>query len=146
MLTRVALGAGLDEVIVVVDTIDRVNHLPEGVTVLLDEGGSQASALRSAVDWCTREGVETIILATLDPPLPGTDVVIDAATWRRLGASDLGPLVVATAIGRNTGLFRIEADVWPLLPLDGAIVATLSGKIGLLRELEVSEIVDRDQR
>jgi hypothetical protein len=84
-----------------------------------------------------------MVLATLDAPIAGTDVMLDPKTWERVANATLGPLVVVTSIGRQTGLFRVAADIWPVLPLDGAVVAQLGAKVGLLRELEVSsEAID----
>ena len=139
LLARAALDAALAEVIVVVAEPKRAEHLPEGVTVLLDEGASQASALRCAVDWCTREGREAIVCTTIDRQHAGSDIALVPETWRDLATTALGPLVVATKFGRHGEIFRIDADIWPMLPLDGAIGRALEGRIELLRELEIVE-------
>ncbi len=136
-LARAALDALLAEVVVVVADPKRAEHLPEDVTILLDEGGSQASALRCAVDWCMREGYEAIVCTTIDRPSRDLDVALVSGTWRALASSVLGPLVVATKSGRHSEIFRVDADIWPMLPLDGAIARALDTKIELLRELEV---------
>ncbi len=139
-LARAALDASLAEVVVVVADHGRAEQLPEGVTVLLDEGGSQASALRCAIDWCMREGHEAIVCTTIDRPPPGLDVALAPGTWRALASSTLGPLVVATKSGRHSGIFRVDADIWPMLPLDGAVARALDAKIELLRELEIVDL------
>jgi len=137
VLARAALDAGLAEVIVVVADQKRADYLPVGVTVLLDEGESQASALRCAVDWCTREGHESIICTTIDRPPPELDVALTVDAWRELALSTVVPLVVATRFGRHSEIFRIDADIWPMLPLDGAVARALDSRIELLRELEI---------
>lgn len=134
-LISAALGAGLGDVVVVVGDAKRAEHLSNEVTVLLDEGGSQASALRSAIDWCVRQGIDVIVVTTLDRPLPGGDLAVAPSVWRALAATDIGPLVVATKAGRHAGIYRVEADVWPMLPLDGAIARSLDGRVELLRTL-----------
>lgn len=138
VLANAALKAGLAEVIVVVDEPGRADQVPDRATVLLDEGESQASALRAAVDWCTREGYEAIVLATLGVPLPGGDVAATSEAWRALATSSLGSLVVATHTDRHAGIFRIEDNIWPMLPLDGLVVAALDSRIELLRELPLA--------
>lgn len=137
VLANAALQAGLAEVIVVVGDPTRADQAPDSATVLLDEGDSQASALRSAVDWCTRQGYEAIVVVTLDVPQPGGDVAATSDTWRALATSILGSLVVATHTDRHTGIFRIEDNIWPMLPLDGKIIASLDSRIELLRELPI---------
>jgi len=140
VLARAALDATLAEVVVVVADQKRAELLPEGVTILLDEGGSQASALRCAVDWCMREGHEAIVCTTIDRQAPGLDVALTPDTWRALALSTLGPLVVATKYGRHSEIFRVDADIWPVLPLDGAVARALDSKIELLRELEIVDL------
>ncbi|HVB00747.1 MAG TPA: DUF501 domain-containing protein [Acidimicrobiales bacterium] len=137
VLARAALDATLAEVVVVVADQKRAELLPEGVTILLDEGGSQASALRCAVDWCMREGHEAIVCTTIDRQAPGLDIALTPDTWRALALSTLGPLVVATKYGRHCEIFRVDADIWPALPLDGVVARALDSKIELLRELEI---------
>ena len=141
-LARAALEASLAEVVVVVGDKRRAEQLPEGVTVLLDEGGSQASALRCAVDWCMREGYEAIVCTSIDRQTPGLDIALAPGAWRALASSSLGPLVVGTRLGRHSETFRVDADIWPLLPLDGAVARSLDSRIELLRELEIVDIFD----
>ncbi len=136
-LADAALAAGLSEVVVVVDDERRLAEVPEGATILLDGGESQASALRAAVDWCNREQHEAMVIATLDLPLPGDDLMLDAAMWTTLATNNIGPLVEITSIGRASGLIYVAAELWPTLPLDGAVTSQLSGRIGYLRNLEV---------
>lgn len=137
-LASAARDAQLSEVVVVVDRPERASEVPDDVTVLLDAGNSQASALRAAVDWCTREGHDALVVMTLDVPLPGGDVALLASAWRKLATTSQGPLVVGTATNRHAGFFKIDADVWPVLPLDGAIVKALDSHIELLSELELA--------
>ncbi len=123
-MAAAALQAGLDETVVVLDSEERAGALPEGATVLLDGASTpgEASALRAALDWCTRQGHDAVVLA-LDEGLPD-DPAEDPAAWRALAAAAGGPVVVATRAGRRTGLARIGAEAWPLLPLEGTVAAT----------------------
>src|SRR5580704_14663856 len=61
---RAASEAELDEVVVVLAEESRADEFPASVTLLLDaDGVGGARALRSAIDWCQREGHDAAVVA-----------------------------------------------------------------------------------
>jgi molybdenum cofactor cytidylyltransferase len=111
-----ALGAGLDETIVVTGAVDLSSALPEGeVTVLENERWSEglASSLQVAVRHAGERGHEAVVVGLGDQPmiLPGA--------WRAVAERDDVPIVVATYDGRRRNPVRLAASVWPLLPTTG---------------------------
>lgn len=135
LLADAALRAGLDEVVVVTDAEEVVASLPEGVTVLLDESvvASEASAVRSAVDWCARAGHEAVVVSLTK--VPGQDAPLDPALWTAVAASTTGPVVIGTRGQRRSGPVRIDAQLWPLLPLAGPLEALWRSRPDLVSEL-----------
>ena len=109
-----ALGAGLDEVIVVTGAVDLGDVLPEGVTVLENpewEGG-QAGSLHCGIRAARRAGHDAVVVGLGDQPFVGS------GPWRAVAASD-APIAVATYDGARRNPVRLAATVWDLLPTDG---------------------------
>ncbi len=135
LVAEASLHAGLDEVVVVVDAEEVVSSLPEGVTVLLDESlaPSEASAVRSAVDWCARAGHGAVVVALAG--VAGKDAPLDPALWTAVAASTASPVVIGTRTSRRSGPVRVDAQVWPLLPLTGPLEALWRSRPDLVTEV-----------
>jgi len=109
-----ALGAGLDEVVVVTGGQDLGDLLPAGVVEVANprwvEG--QASSLQAAVTHARAGGHDAIVVALGDSPLVGSDA------WAAVAAAG-GPIATATFAGRRRPPVRLDREVWPLLPGTG---------------------------
>ncbi|HUY30044.1 MAG TPA: DUF501 domain-containing protein [Acidimicrobiales bacterium] len=120
---RAALDAGFDEVVVVVVTGDEdaAPRFPDAATVLLDGSvpPSEASAMRAAVDWCARAGHDAVVVALADRS--GRGAPPGASEWARVAEARGAPVSLGTRAGRPIGLARLAAEIWPLLPLGGAV-------------------------
>lgn len=110
-----ALDAGLDEVVVVTGAYELADVLPSSVTVLRNEDweAGQATSLQVALDWCGREGHSSVVVGL------GDLLGVPAAAWRDVATAPGGPVVVATYRGRRGHPVRLDAEVWPLLPVEG---------------------------
>ncbi|MGH9127975.1 MAG: nucleotidyltransferase family protein [Acidimicrobiales bacterium] len=110
-----ALEAGLDETVVVTGAVELAEHLGPGLTVLQNKAwaSGQASSLRVAMDWCTRQGHAAAVIGLGDQPL------VPAAAWAAVGAAASSPIVTATFAGKRRPPVRLDASVWPMLPVDG---------------------------
>ena len=111
--------------------------LPDGATVLLDGSASPsaASGLRAALDWCARQGHDAIVVAL--PGVAGRDAPVDSASWERVAAGAGTPVLLGTRAGRTIGPARIAAEVWPLLPLTGAIEALWHSRLELAMSIDL---------
>jgi nicotine blue oxidoreductase len=109
-----ALGAGLDEVVVVTGGHDLADLLPAEVIELpnprWDEG--QASSLQVAVAHAETAGHEAIVVGLGDSPLVGADA------WRAVAEAD-SPIATATFGGERRPPVRLDQEVWGLLPDSG---------------------------
>ncbi|HLI15543.1 MAG TPA: DUF501 domain-containing protein [Acidimicrobiales bacterium] len=121
-LAEAALRAGLDEVVVVLAAPGEAEGVPEAATVLVDwaEPASEASALHAALDYCQRAGHDAAVVALGDADGSAGAARARPAAWRR-AAQAPGPVAVVRAGRRFTGLVRLAAEVWPLVPLDGPV-------------------------
>ena len=110
-----ALGAGLDETVVVAGAVDLADVVPDGVTLLVNHawGDGQATSLRTAVDWARRQGHSGVIIGLADQPL------VPAAAWGAVAAAPGGPIVTATFGGQRRPPVRLDREVWDLLPAGG---------------------------
>jgi exopolyphosphatase / guanosine-5'-triphosphate,3'-diphosphate pyrophosphatase len=140
-LERAALAAraaGFLEVVLVLAEGHAVNRAPTGVIVALDgaESPDDATALQVAVDVAGR-----IRAAAVGVALPGafTDaaIVTDARAWSRLLTPSPRPIAVGTVKGRASGLVRIDAVAWPLLPLSGDVARLWAGRPELAERREL---------
>lgn len=107
-----ALGAGLDETIVVIGAI----HLTFGldVTVVVNERwvDGQATSLAAGISAAACRGHDAVVVGLGDQPS------IPSEAWSLLAASD-APIAVATYGGRRGHPVRLARTVWDLLPADG---------------------------
>ncbi len=111
----VAEDAEFDEVVVVTGAIELSVVLPEGATVLLNERwqDGQSSSLRVGIDWCARQGHGSVVIGLGDQP------GLTSEAWRALAEPSPTPIAVATYRGRRGHPVRLDASVWPLLPVSG---------------------------
>lgn len=128
-----ALGAGLDEVVVVAGAVD-LQGLVDDVTVLQNPrwADGMATSLQVAVARATAAGHAALVVGLADQPGVGADA------WRAVAAApDDPPIVVATYDGRRGNPVRLAAAVWPLLPVTGDAGARhlLRGQPHLVREV-----------
>jgi len=110
-----ALGAGLDEVIVVGGAVDLSLVVPETVTLLQNDDWSlgQATSLHVGIEWCVAQGHRAAVIGLGD--MPG----LTAPAWRAVAAAPLGPIVFATYEERRGHPVRLDAVIWPLLASEG---------------------------
>ena len=110
-----ALEAALDELVVVAGSIDLSEVVPPEATLLENAEWrlGQATSLRVAVDWCQRQGHDAVVVGLGD--LPGLTV----EAWRAVADAPGGPIVVATYGKRRGHPVRLDASVWPALPMGG---------------------------
>jgi molybdenum cofactor cytidylyltransferase len=110
-----ALAAGLDETVVVSGAVDLADVLPAEVTLLANElwQDGQSSSLRVALDWCARQGHEAAVVGLGDQP------ALAVEAWQALAAPARTPIALATYAGKRGHPVRLEASVWPLLPVSG---------------------------
>jgi len=111
-----ALGAGLDETIVVVGAAELDDLLPLEVTVIRNEQWTDglATSLAGAVHHAGSPGQdhEAVVVGLGDQPM------IPAAAWQ-LVAECAAPIAVATYDGQRRNPVRLAREVWSLLPLAG---------------------------
>ena len=110
-----AVGARLDETVVVTGATDLSALLPPRVTILSNQSWreGQASSVRTALDWCQRQGHQAVVLGLADQPL------IPSSAWRSVAAADERPIAVATYDGRRRNPVRLDRSVWDLLDVSG---------------------------
>lgn len=108
-----ALGAGLDETLVVVGAVEL--DLPEGVTAVDNPAWAegQITSLLAGVETARRHGHLAVVVGLADQPL------IPAAAWRAVAGCTATPICVATYDGRPRNPVRLAAEVWDLLPTVG---------------------------
>lgn len=109
-----ALGASLEAVYVVLGAEDLSDLLPPGVTIVMnhDWDRGQAWSLRAGVRTAELDGHTAVVVGVADQPLVG------AEAWRRVAAAP-GSIVTAVYGARRRPPVKLDATVWPLLPLDG---------------------------
>jgi len=114
-----ALEADLDELIVVEGAVSLAEVIPDGVRLLHNDDWEcgQATSLRVAIDWCARQGHQSVVVGLGD--LPGLTV----AAWQSVAEAPGGPIVFATYGGRRGHPVRLDAQIWSMLPLDGDVGA-----------------------
>jgi len=110
-----AVEAELDELIVVSGAADLRAVVPEGATLLQNDDWArgQATSLRVALDWCGRQGHLAAVIGLGDNP----GLTVEA--WRSVAAAPGGPMVFATYHRERGHPVRLDAEIWPLLPISG---------------------------
>jgi molybdenum cofactor cytidylyltransferase len=110
-----ALGAGLDEVIVVDGAADLRDVVPESVTLLHNEdwASGQATSLQVGLAWCRARDHDCAVIGLGDTP----GLAIGA--WRAVANAPEGPIVFATYEGQRGHPVRLDAEVWSLLAPNG---------------------------
>jgi CTP:molybdopterin cytidylyltransferase MocA len=112
---RVALAAGLDEVVVVAGAVD-LSGLALRVPVLDNPAWERgiATSLQTAVAHARERGHEAVVVGLADQP------GVTSAAWRVVaGASAEPPIAVATYGGRRGNPVRLSRAVWDDLPTTG---------------------------
>lgn len=138
VVTRVleaALGAGLDEVVLVQGAVDLADLAPEGVTVLRNPRWSDGIATSLQVALSHLAGRDAVVVGLADQP------GIPAEAWLAVaGAEDDPPIAVATYGGRRANPVRLASSVWSLLPVSGdeGARALMRGRPDLVREVPCS--------
>lgn len=109
-----ALEAALDAVYVVLGAEDLSDLLPPEVTIVMNHEWQrgQAWSLQAGVRTAELDGHAAVVVGVADQPLVG------AEAWRRVAAAP-GRVVSAVYGSRRRPPVKLDAAVWPLLPLDG---------------------------
>ena len=109
-----ALEAPLAAVYVVLGAEDLSDLLPPEVTIVMnhDWQRGQAWSLQAGVRTAELDGHAAVVVGVADQPLVG------AEAWQRVAAAP-GPIVTAVYGSRRRPPVKLDAAVWPLLPLDG---------------------------
>jgi exopolyphosphatase/guanosine-5'-triphosphate,3'-diphosphate pyrophosphatase len=127
-VARAAAEGGVDELVVVLGDEARAGEFPQSATLLLDDdhpGSTDAlgsRALRSAIDWCARQGHDAVVVALSDD-----GAALEPEMWSALARSTAGPIVVLEGPG-PVALARIGVEAWPAIPLDGAASGLLTAR------------------
>lgn len=119
-----ALGAGLDEVVVVAGAVV-LDDLVDDVTVLRNQRWAEgmATSLQVALAHAESAGHAAVVVGLADQP------GVTAAAWRAVAAApDEPPIAVATYGGSRANPVRLARAVWPQLPTSGD-----EGARGLMR-------------
>ena len=112
---RAAIGAGLDEVVVIGGAVD-LSSLDLPVPVLSNARWAEgiATSLQVAVERARQGGHEALVVGLADQPGVGADA------WRAVAASPSEPpIAVATYEGRRGNPVRLARAVWAELPATG---------------------------
>ncbi|HEX9993339.1 MAG TPA: NTP transferase domain-containing protein [Acidimicrobiales bacterium] len=109
-----AVGAGLDEVVVVTGAADLSAVLPAGVRVVHNPrwADGMATSLAAGVAAAADAGHDAVVVGLGDQP----GVTADA--WRAVAAAH-APIAVATYGGRRGHPVRLAAATWAALPAAG---------------------------
>lgn len=109
-----ALEAPLAGVYVVLGAEDLSDLLPPEVTIVMnhDWERGQAWSLQAGVRTAEMDGHSAVVAGVADQPLAG------AEAWRRVAEAP-GSIVTAVYGARRRPPVKLDASVWPLLPLDG---------------------------
>jgi nicotine blue oxidoreductase len=105
-----ALGAGLDDLVVVTGAVDLDLDVPTVRNPAWASG--QASSLQAGVAYAKSRGHDAVVIGLADQPL------VPSSAWRAVAATP-SPVAVATFGGERRPPVRLAADVWDLLPATG---------------------------
>jgi molybdenum cofactor cytidylyltransferase len=137
-----ALGAGLDETIVVVGPVDLSGHLPDDALVVENPAWSsgQATSLLAGITAAEERGHGVVVVGLGDQPL------VPSEAWSAVAHTD-SEIAVARFNGRRTPPTRLARSVWTLLPGEGDVGARalMRSRPDLVREVACpGEAVDID--
>lgn len=132
-----ALGAGLDEVILVDGAVDLSDRAGPGITVLHNPRWADgiATSLQVAIAHAGERGHEAVVVGLVDQPGIGAD------DWLAVAAAPADPpIAVATYDGERGNPVRVPSSVWPLLPREGDVGAraVMRGMAELVQEVPCS--------
>ena len=115
-----ALGAGLDEVVLVAGAVDLgavdLGAVVQGVDILANPSWADgmATSLQVGLRHAVAGGHAAVVVGLADQP------GVTAEAWTAVAAApDEPPIAVATYAGRRGNPVRLAAAVWPLLPTTG---------------------------
>lgn len=130
-LVEWALAAAgvLDELIVVTGAVELV--LPAGTREVHNPRWAEGQATSLAAGIDAAGGHDAVVVGLGDQPL------IPAEAWRRVAASTVTPIAVATYGGARRNPVRLAAEVWPLVPREGdeGARSLLGGRAELVTEV-----------
>jgi CTP:molybdopterin cytidylyltransferase MocA len=131
---RMAVAAGLDEVVVVQGAVDLTDLLPVGIGALTNRRWDDgiATSLQVAVVHARSAGHAAVVIGLADQP------GIPAEAWTAVAAApNEPPIAVATYGGRRANPVRLAAAAWDLLPVTGdeGARALMRGRPELVREV-----------
>lgn len=107
-----ACAAGLAEVYVVVGAVDLEDVLPDDVVIVENHQWpqGQGTSLLAGVRTAERDGHNSVVVGLGDMPF------VTPQDWQTVAAQS-GPIVTAVYSKRRRPPVKLEAEVWPLLPL-----------------------------
>lgn len=107
-----ACAAGLDEVYVITGAVDLTDVLPEGVVIVENHqwAQGQGTSLLAGVRTAERDGHSAVVVGLGDMPF------VTPQDWQTVAAQP-GAIVTATYSRKRRPPVKLEAEVWPLLPL-----------------------------
>jgi CTP:molybdopterin cytidylyltransferase MocA len=73
----------------------------------------QATSLHAGIQAALADGCSSVVVGLADQPL------VPPEAWRLVAAAPPAPIVSATFAGERRPPVRLDAEVWPLLPIDG---------------------------
>jgi molybdenum cofactor cytidylyltransferase len=120
-VVRAALGAGLDETLVVTGAVDlepllHAAGLLDDVTLVVNDrwAEGQATSLAAAIATAGRAGHDAVVVGLGDQP------GVSSEAWQRVATSAPGaPIVVATYDGERRNPVRLGRQIWSDLPTEG---------------------------
>jgi molybdenum cofactor cytidylyltransferase len=113
-----ALGAGLDETVVVTGAAELGAVLPPGVRLVRNQDWDQgqAGSVQAGIGYARTVRHGAVVVGLADQPL------VLSSAWRAVADGDR-PVVVATYAGRRGNPVRLASAVWDLLPVVGDVGA-----------------------
>jgi molybdenum cofactor cytidylyltransferase len=117
LAVRAAVNAGIGPVYVVVGAyaVELPGELAGAVDIVPNPAwaAGQATSLQAGVTAARANGATAVVVGLGDQPF------VPPAAWRAVAASAEKPIGVATYDGRRWNPVRIDAAIWPLLPVSG---------------------------
>ncbi len=110
-----AIEARIGPVVVVAGAVDLSNALPDGCDVVVNDRwrDGQATSIATGLARARELGATAVVVGLGD--MPG----VPPEAWQAVAGADAGPIVTATFEGRRRPPVRLDAEIWPLLPMTG---------------------------